>query len=200
MYTETQIPYDKCKEIDKEIEELTNKQHRKNLIFKRNKELKEEGITKNFVLMSILFWLGLNFTLEYISGIILEFILSPFIAIALLLSDSNNEKEVKEVIKWLFHPSIREEIIKKMSKKNYMISVRSIDTPISIKIRLLLILQEDGQLFIKKVGSRLLTSDETFEFNGQLYMTNQEEEYFLSQLEEDRIYIVSQIITDREVK
>ena len=163
MYTETQIPYDKCKEIDKEIEELTNKQHRKNLISKRNKELKEEGI-------------------------------------ALLLSDSNNEKEVKEVIKWLFHPSIREEIIKKMSKKNYMISVRSIDTPISIKIRLLLILQEDGQLFIKKVGSRLLTSDETFEFNGQLYMTNQEEEYFLSQLEEDRIYIVSQIITDREVK
>lgn len=200
MYTETQIPYDKCKEIDKEIEELTNKQHRKNLISKRNKELKEEGITKNFVLMSILFWLGLNFTLEYISGIILEFILSPFIAIALLLSDSNNEKEVKEVIKWLFHPSIREEIIKKMSKKNYMISVCSIDTPISIKIRLLLILQEDGQLFIKKVGSRLLTSDETFEFNGQLYMTNQEEEYFLSQLEEDRIYIVSQIITDREVK
>lgn len=200
MYTETQIPYDKCKEIDKEIEELTNKQHRKNLISKRNKELKEEGITKNFVLMSILFWLGLNFTLGYISGIILEFILSPFIAIALLLSDSNNEKEVKEVIKWLFHPSIREAITKKMSKKNYMISVRSIDTPISIKIRLLLILQEDGQLFIKKVGSRLLTSDESFEFNGQLYMTNQEEEYFLSQLEEDRIYIVSQIITDREVK
>lgn len=200
MYTKTQIHYDKCKEIDKEIEELTNKQHRKNLISKRNKELKEEGITKNFVLMSILFWLGLNFTLEYISGIILEFILSPFIAIALLLSDSNNEKEVKEVIKWLFHPSIREEIIKKMSKKNYMISIHSIDTPISIKIRLLLILQEDNQIFIKKVGSRILTSDESFEFNGQLYMTNQEEEYFLSQLEEDRIYIVSQIITDREVK
>lgn len=77
-----------------------------------------------------------------------------------------------------------------------MISVRSIDAPISIKIRLLLILQEDNQLFIKKVGSRLLTSDESFEFNGQLYMTNQEEEYFLSQLEEDRIYIISQIITD----
>lgn len=82
-----------------------------------------------------------------------------------------------------------------------MISVRSIDAPISIKIRLLLILQEDNQIFIKKVGSRILTSDESFEFNGQLYMTNQEEEeYFLSQLEEDRIYIVSQIITDKEVK
>lgn len=200
MYKETQIPYDKCKEIDREVEELTNKQHRKNLISKRNKELKEEGITKNCVLTSILFWLGLNFTLEYVSGIILEFILSPFIAIALFLSDSNNEKEVKEVIKWLFHPSIREEIVKKMSKKNYMISIHSIDTPISIKIRLLLILQEDNQIFIKKVGSRILTSDETFEFNGQLYMTNQEEEYFLSQLEEDRIYIISQIITDGEVK
>lgn len=200
MYKETQIPYDKCKEIDREVEELTNKQHRKNLISRKNKELKEEGITKNFVLMSILFWLGLNFTLEYVSGIILEFILSPFIAIALFLSDSNNEKEVKEVIKWLFHPSIREEIVKKMSKKNYMISIHSIDTPISIKIRLLLILQEDNQIFIKKVGSRLLTSDESFEFNGQLYMTNQEEEYFLSQLEEDRIYTVSQIITDSEVK
>lgn len=82
-----------------------------------------------------------------------------------------------------------------MSKKNYMISIHSIDTPISIKIRLLLILQED-----KKVGSRILTSDESFEFNGQLYMTNQEEEYFLSQLEEDRIYTDSQIITDSEVK
>lgn len=81
-----------------------------------------------------------------------------------------------------------------------MILARSIDAPISIKIRLLLILQEDNQLFIKKVGSRLLTSDESFEFNGQLYMTNQEEEYFLSQLEEDRIYIISQIITDGEVK
>lgn len=34
MYTETQIPYDKCKEIDKEIEELTNKQHRKILFLK----------------------------------------------------------------------------------------------------------------------------------------------------------------------
>ena len=200
MYKETQIPYDKCKEIDKEVEELTNKQHRKNLISRKNKELKEEGITKNCVLTSILFWLGLNFTLEYVSGIILEFILSPFIAIALFLSDSNNEKEVKEVIKWLFHPSIREEIAKKMSKKNYMISIHSIDTPISIKIRLLLILQEDNQIFIKKVGSRILTSDESFEFNGQLYMTNQEEEYFLSQLEEDRIYMVSQIITDKEVK
>lgn len=200
MYKETQIPYDKCKEIDKEVEELTNKQHRKNIISRKNKELKEEGITKNCVLTSILFWLGLNFTLEYVSGIILEFILSPFIAIALFLSDYNNEKEVKEVIKWLFHPSIREEIVKKMSKKNYMISIHSIDTPISIKIRLLLILQEDNQLFIKKVGSRILTSDESFEFNGQLYMTNQEEEYFLSQLEEDRIYIVSQIITDKEVK
>lgn len=200
MYKETQIPYDKCKEIDKAVEELTNKQHRKNLISRKNKELKEEGITKNCVLTSILFWLGLNFTLEYVSGIILEFILSPFIAIALFLSDSNNEKEVKEVIKWLFHPSIREEIVKKMSKKNYMISIHSIDTPISIKIRLLLILQEDNQIFIKKVGSRILTSDESFEFNGQLYMTNQEEEYFLSQLEEDRIYTVSQIITDSEVK
>lgn len=31
-------------------------------------------------------------------------------------------------------------------------------------------------------------------------MTNQEEEYFLSQLEEDRIYTISQIITDKEVK
>ena len=81
-----------------------------------------------------------------------------------------------------------------------MISVRSIDAPINIKIRLLLILQEDSQIFIKKVGSRLLTSDESFEFNGQLYMTNQEEEYFLSQLEEDRIYTISQIITDRKVK
>lgn len=81
-----------------------------------------------------------------------------------------------------------------------MISIHSIDTPISIKIRLLLILQEDNQIFIKKVGSGILTSDESFEFNGQLYMTNQEEEYFLSQLEEDRIYTVSQIITDSEVK
>lgn len=200
MYKETQIPYDKCKEIDREVEELTNKQHRKNIISRKNKELKEEGITKNCVLTSILFWLGLNFTLEYVSGIILEFILSPFIAIALFLSDSNNEKKVIEVIKWLFHPSIREAIIKKMSKKNYMISIHSIDTPISIKIRLLLILQEDNQIFIKKVGSRILTSDESFEFNGQLYMTNQEEEYVLSQLEEDRIYTVSQIITDSEVK
>lgn len=200
MYTETQIPYDKCKEIDKEIEELNNKQHRKNLISKKNKELKEEGITKNWTLTSILFWLGLNFTLEYVSGIILEFILSPFIAIALFLSDSNNEKEVKEVIKWLFHPSVQEAMIKKMSKKNYMISIHSIDTPINIKIKLLNILQKYNQLYIKKTGNKILSSDETFEFNNQVYMTNQEEEYFLSQLEEDRIYTISQIITDREVK
>ena len=200
MYTETQIPYDKCKEIDKEIEELNNQQYRRNFISKKNKELKDLGETKKTLITQILLWLGLNFTLEYVSGIILEFILSPFIAIALFLSDSNNEKEVKEVIKWLFHPSIREEIVKKMSKKNYMISIHSIDTPISIKIRLLLILQEDNQIFIKKVGSRILTSDESFEFNGQLYITNQEEEYFLSQLEEDRIYTVSQIITDSGVK
>lgn len=198
MYKETQIPYDKCNEIDKEIEELHSKQHRRNLISKNNKRLKEEGNTKNSVLSSILLWLGLNFTLEYVSGIILEYILSPFIAIALCLSD--DEMETSKIVKQLFHPSIREEIVKKMSKKNYMISTRSIDTPISIKIRLLLILQEDNQLFIKKMGNIVLTSDEGFEFNGQLYMTNQEEEYFLSQLEEDRIYIVSQIITDREVK
>lgn len=198
MYKETQIPYDKCKEIDKEVEELNSKQHRKNLISKKNKELKEEGITKNFVLMSILFWLGLNFTLEYVSGIILEFILSPLIAISLCLSD--NEEETVDFIKWLFHPSVQEAMIKKMLKKNYMISIHSIDTPINIKIKLLNILQKYNQLYIKKTGNKILSSDETFEFNNQVYMTNQEEEYFLSQLEEDRIYIVSQIITDREVK
>lgn len=198
MYKETQIPYDKCKEIDKEIEELNSKQHRKNLISKKNKELKEEGITKNWTLTSILFWLGLNFTLEYVSGIVLEYILSPLIAISLCLSD--NEEETVDFIKWLFHPSIQEAMIKKMSKKNYMISIRSIDTPINIKIKLLNILEKYNQLFIKKTGNRILSSDETFEFNNQVYMTNQEEEYFLSQLEEDRIYTISQIITDSEVK
>lgn len=198
MYKETQIPYDKCKEIDKEVEELNSKQHRKNLISKKNKELKEEGITKNWTLTSILFWLGLNFTLEYVSGIILEFILSPLIAISLCLSD--NEEETVDFIKLLFHPSVQEAMIKKMSKKNYMISIHSIDTPINIKIKLLNILQKYNQLYIKKTGNKILSSDETFEFNNQVYMTNQEEEYFLSQLEEDRIYIISQIITDGEVK
>lgn len=37
MYKETQIPYDKCKEIDKETEELNSKQHRKILFLKRIK-------------------------------------------------------------------------------------------------------------------------------------------------------------------
>lgn len=37
MYKETQIPYDKCKEIDREVEELTNKQHRKILFQERTK-------------------------------------------------------------------------------------------------------------------------------------------------------------------
>lgn len=198
MYKETQIPYDKCKEINREVEELNNQQYRRNFISKKNKELKEEGITKNFVLMSILFWLGLNFTLEYISGIILEFILSPLVAISLCLSD--NEEETVDFIKWLFHPSVQEAMVKKMSKKNYMISIHSIDTPINIKIKLLNILQKYNQLYIKKTGNKILSSDETFEFNNQVYMTNQEEEYFLSQLEEDRIYTISQIITDKEVK
>ena len=198
MYKETQIPYDKCKEINREVEELNNQQYRRNFISKKNKELKEEGITKNFVLMSILFWLVLHFTLEQISGIILEFILSPLVAISLCLSD--NEEETVDFIKWLFHPSVQEAMVKKMSKKNYMISIHSIDTPINIKIKLLNILQKYNQLYIKKTGNKILSSDETFEFNNQVYMTNQEEEYFLSQLEEDRIYTISQIITDKEVK
>lgn len=198
MYTETRIPYDKCKEIDKEIEELNSKQYRRNFISKKNKELKDLGETKKVLITQILLWLGLNFTLEYVSGIILEYILSPLIAISLCLSD--NEEETVDFIKWLFHPSIQEEMIKKMSKKNYMISIHSIDTPINIKIKLLNILQRYNQLYIKKTGNRILSSDETFEFNNQVYMTNQEEEYFLSQLEEDRIYTISQIITDKEVK
>lgn len=198
MYTETQIPYDKCKEIDKEIEELNSKQYRRNFISKKNKELKDLGETKKTLITQILLWLGLNFTLEYVSGIVLEYILSPLIAVALCLSD--NEEETIDFIKWLFHPSIQEEMIKKMSKKNYMISIRSIDTHINIKIKLLNILQKYNQLYIKKTGNKILSSDETFEFNNQVYMTNQEEEYFLSQLEEDRIYTISQIITDKEVK
>lgn len=198
MYTETQIPYDKCNEIDKEIEELNSKQYRRNFISKKNKELKDLGETKKTLITQILLWLGLNFTLEYVSGIVLEYILSPLIAISLCLSD--NEEETVDFIKWLFHPSIREAITKKMSKKNYMISVRSIDTPINIKIKFLNILQKYNQLYIKKTGNKILSSDETFEFNNQVYMTNQEEEYFLSQLEEDRIYTISQIITDKEVK
>lgn len=198
MYTETQIPYDKCKEIDKEIEELNSKQYRRNFISKKNKELEDLGETKKTLITQILLWLGLNFTLEYVSGIVLEYILSPLIAISLCLSD--NEEETVDFIKWLFHPSIQEAMIKKMSKKNYMISVRSIDAPINIKIKLLNILQKYNQLFIKKTGDKILSSDETFEFNNQVYMTNQEEEYFLSQLEEDRIYTISQIITDKEVK
>lgn len=198
MYKETQIPYDKCKEIDREVEELNSKQHRKNLISKKNKELKDLGETKKTLITQILLWLGLNFTLEYVSGIVLEYILSPLIAISLCLSD--NEEETVDFIKWLFHPSVQEAMVKKMSKKNYMISIHSIDTPINIKIKLLNILQKYNQLYIKKTGNKILSSDETFEFNNQVYMTNQEEEYFLSQLEEDRIYTISQIITDREVK
>lgn len=88
MYTETQIPYDKCKEIDKEIEELNSKQYRRNFISKKNKELKDLGETKKTLITQILLWLGLNFTLEYVSGIILAFILSPLIAISLCLSDN----------------------------------------------------------------------------------------------------------------
>lgn len=198
MYTETQIPYDKCKEIDKEIEELNSKQYRRNFISKKNKELKDLGETKKTLITQILLWLGLNFTLEYVSGIILEFILSPLIAISLCLSD--NEEETVDFIKWLFNPSVQEAMVKKMSKKNYMISIHSIDTPINIKIKLLNILQKYNQLYIKKTGNKILSSDETFEFNNQVYMTNQEEQYFLSQLEEDRIYTISQIITDSEVK
>lgn len=198
MYTETQIPYDKCKEIDKEIEELNSKQYRRNFISKKNKELKDLGETKKTLITQILLYLGLNFILEYISGIVLEYILSPLIAISLYLSD--NEEETVDFIKWLFHPSVQEAMIKKMSKKNYMISIHSIDTPINIKIKLLNILQKYNQLYIKKTGNKILSSDETFEFNNQVYITNQEEEYFLSQLEEDRIYTISQIITDKEVK
>lgn len=198
MYTEMQIPYDKCKEIDKEIEELNSKQYRRNFISKKNKELKDLGETKKTLITQILLYLGLNFILEYISGIVLEYILSPLIAISLYLSD--NEEETVYFIKWLFHPSVQEAMIKKMSKKNYMISIHSIDTPINIKIKLLNILQKYNQLYIKKTGNKILSSDETFEFNNQVYITNQEEEYFLSQLEEDRIYTISQIITDKEVK
>ena len=155
MYTETQIPYDKCKEIDKEIEELNSKQYRRNFISKKNKELKDLGETKKTLITQILLWLGLNFTLEYVSGIVLEYILSPLIAISLCLSD--NEEETVDFIKWLFHPSIQEAMIKKMSKKNYMISIRSIDTPINIKIKLLNILEKYNQLFIKKTGNRILS-------------------------------------------
>lgn len=89
-----QLPYDRCIEIDKEVDTLLEEEKKKQQINERKAKLIEDS--KKSRHFTIYKWLGWNFILEYLSGCVLFVILFiPVMFVLLVLGLS-----VWELFSW----------------------------------------------------------------------------------------------------
>ena len=160
--------------------------------------------------LAIYKWLGPNFMLEYVSGCILFvilFISILFVGLALCaLVDSGNingDFDIK-FINFIEHimPSPQKYIKKKMSKKNYLIPENVVDCPITTKQELYSLLDEKNKYYLTLKDGNLFLYNKDFDNKLQVTGTvkNDETQYLINQLEEDRYYSITDIITDKQVK
>ena len=140
-------------------------------------------------------WLGPNLTLEYVSGQVLCLLfLIPLLILVYL-----NEKFGFKVIN-IISPSITDLIKVKMSNKKYMIPTNVVDCPITNKQRLYSWIKDKYYLTLK--DGNLFLYDKDFDNEEQVTGQNKDDEtqYFINQLEEDRYYSIIDIITDKQEK
>lgn len=205
---EFQLPYDRCIEIDKEVDALLEEEKKKQQINERKAKLIEES--KKSRHFAIYKWLGPNFMLEYVSGCVLSVILFiPLFFVGLVLvsvADSkhfNGDYDIK-FINLIEHimPSSQKYIKKKMSKKNYLIPENVVDCPIITKQELYSLLDEKNKYYLTLEDGNLFLYDKDFDNKLQVTGTvkNDETQYLINQLEEGKFYSITDIITDKQVK
>lgn len=121
-----QLPYDRCIQIDNEVDTLLEEEKKKQQLNKRKAKLIEDS--KKSRHFAIYKWLGWNLMLEYVCGKILEAIL----VVPLFLLYCTDENVCEKVIH-IVAPSMTDLIRIKMLKNKYMIPTNVIDCPISVK-------------------------------------------------------------------
>lgn len=190
---EFQLPYDRCIEIDQEIDALLEEEKKKQQLNERKAKLIEES--KKSRHFAIYRWLRWNLMLEYVCGRILWTIL--FVPLFLFYC---TDETVCEKVVHIIAPSITDLIRTKMLKKNYMIPTNVIDCPIENKQRLYSWIKDKYYLTLK--DGNLFLYDKDFDNEEQVTGQNKDDEtqYFISQLEEDRYYSIIDIITDKQEK
>lgn len=188
-----QLPYDRCIEIDKEVDTLLEEEKKKQQINERKAKLMTDS--KKSRHFTIYKWLGPNLTLEYVSGQVLGLLFFIPLLLLALLTDELGLKVID-----IISPSITDLIKVKMLNKKYMMPTNVIDCPIMSKQRLYSWIKDKYYLTLK--DSNLFLYDKDFDNEEQVTGQNKDDEtqYFINQLEEDRYYSITDIITDKQVK
>lgn len=204
-----QLPYDRCIEIDQEVDALLEEEKKRQQLNERKAKLIEDS--KKSRHFAIYKWLGWNLMLEYLCGRILGAVL--FVPLIFLYSIDTN---VCEKVVHIISPSISDLIKIKMSNRKYMIPTNVIDCPSVIKQKLYKTLDFDD-CFIANKGGDLVLYNGYFEETTYVTYINKEipdldefidwdreyeneVKYLLSQLREGEHYSIIDIITDKQVK
>lgn len=189
---ELQLPYDRCIEIDQEIDTLLEEEKKKQQLNERKAKLIEDS--KKSQHFAVYKWLGWNLMLEYLSGKVLWVLL--FIPAFFLTSDSDAYDKLLQDIS----PTINDLIRTKMLSERYMIPTNVIDCPISVKQQLYEVIDNSYNYFVKKCGSGLYVCDNSFR-GEMLDITHSKDiSYLLDQLVDGEFYSITEIITDKQVK
>ena len=190
---EFQLPYDRCIEIDQEVDALLEEEKQRRQINERKTKLIEDS--KKSRHFAIYKWLGPNLTLEYVCGQVLGLLFFIPLLLLVLLTDELGLKVID-----IISPSIADLIKVKMSNKKYMIPTNVIDCPITNKQRLYSWVKDKYYLTLK--DGNLFLYDKDFDNEEQVtgQIKDDETQYFINQLEEDRYYSIIDIITDKQVK
>ena len=205
---EFQLPYDRCIEIDQEVDALLEEEKKRQQLNERKAKLIEDS--KKSRHFAIYKWLGPNLMLEYLSGKVLWVLL--FIPSFFLTSDGDAYDKLLHDIS----PTIEELIRIKMLKKNYMIPTNVIDCPIVIKQKLYRMLDYNDCYIMNKGGDLVLCNADFEETTYVTYINKESPEldpfidwdrecedevrHLLSQLQEGEYYSITDIITDKQVK
>lgn len=190
---EFQLPYDRCVEIDREVDALLEEEKKKQQLNERKAKLIEDS--KKSRHFAVYKWLGWNLMLEYLCGRILGAIL--FVPLFLLYCTDEN---VCEKVIHIIAPSMTDLIRIKMLKNKYMIPTNVIDCPISVKQQLYNVINKPYKYFLTKYGSGLYVCDVSF--SGKMFDIehNKDVKYLLAQLVEGECYSIADIITDKQEK
>jgi len=206
---EFQLPYDRCIEIDQEIDTLLKEEKkRQQLNEHRAKLIEDSKKSRHFAFYR---WLGWNLMLEYVCGRILAVIL--FVPLIMLCGIS---EELCEKVVHIIAPSMTDLIRIKMLKNKYMIPTNVIDCPIVIKQKLYRMLDFTDYYIANKNGDLVLYNRYCEETTYVTYINKEspdledfidwnmkyenEIKYLLGQLQEGEHYSIIDIITDKQEK
>lgn len=203
-----QLPYDRCIEIDREVDTLLEEEKKKQQINERKAKLiNESKKSRHFTIYK---WLGWNFMLEYLSGCVL-FVITfiPLFFILLVSTVAVQSGYIREdfVVKCInitkhIMPSPQKYIEKKMLKKSYLIPEDVIDCPIAVKQELYSLLDERNKYYITLKDGNIFLYDKDFDCASIVTEIDKDSEtqYLINQFVEGEYYSITDIITDSQVK